>query len=230
MTHPLYKVLLHHGIHEEKAKDIIMDYSYTLMCSIGPGVPQESAMEIDLPPRPIKKKYSRQYEVKSFWSEDILKQAPDIKRGDIIYLKGQSCKRQIWDGENALALDKMHPDRICAPSVFTLNEFPNLDFFDNTIPRNTIYWITFGIDDIKELKEDTFSVEIVATDKNSYLYEIKNPHGLKKLPKRELYGYLIFIGGALPIETAEYSPDGTEILQVLDVCIRSVKEKHLSKK
>ena len=225
MTHPLYKVLLHHGIHEEKAKEIIMDYSYTLMCSIGPAVPEASAMEIDLPPKPSKKEYSRQYEVTTFASSDILKEAPDIKRGDVIYLKQESNRRRIWDGKDAIDFVVLYPYYTCVPSEFTLNEFPNLDFFDDTIRKNTVRWIKFGIGDIKELKEDTFSVEVIGMDKNIYRYEIKNPHGLKKLSKRELYAYLLFQKGTLPVETAEYSPDGMDILKVFHCNLDTLKHQ-----
>jgi len=137
---------------------------------------------------------SIRYNVSNLRAESILAEYPNIKRGDVVNFANSSWWDQtngtyMWDGRKVenLYYEKLYFEKDrhgSLPDSYTLNEFPDPAFFDDTFGHDSIRWISF--DEIKTIKDGYFVVEIEAKGKR-YNYEIKISSHLLGLTKKQLF-------------------------------------------
>ena len=100
----------------------------------------------------------------------VLKAHPNIRRGDVVHVGDDDYRnmgKYLWDGKKAIELDYTIDDYGALPSSFTLNEFPDPRYFNESIDHNTIRWIQFTEKDIIDYQpgaKGNFKVEITADD------------------------------------------------------------------
>lgn len=89
------------------------------------------------------------------------------------------------------------------PPQFTLNDFPDANYFNQSIVHNRIRWIKFDVDDIVEFKPNKgrLVVEIIGADDKTHKYKLFYDNDeIKTKSKEKFYQKLSFVKGALPIE------------------------------
>ena len=135
---------------------------------------------------------------------NILKKNTDIKRGDILHYGNSSYRNEgklIWTGTELIKLDEELDEYDHLPYSFTLNDFPDYDYFDNVISHNNIRWIQIDnynmITEICEIMYNNgkfgkyFVVTIINNDEE-YHYKILIPHQYLDVDSsQELYDKLI---------------------------------------
>lgn len=192
MSHTLSQILRSNQIPEETVKAILDEYAHCL----------------NIPTHKVDDFFSRsqQYEVSSSDTNTILEEVPYIRRGDVVHKKGGSSYRnddkKIWNGKEAIDLYDRIDDYGGLPPEFTLNEFPNTHYFDETIAHNSQRWIRFTLDDIISFCDDyCFGVHIRDPDGLGCTYTLRIPEDMEGFKTiKEIYEKLNFEDGPLAIE------------------------------
>lgn len=143
MSRNLSDILRDHGISQEDIISIINDYTDSLI--------KESSV------KQKKKKVvigpSKLYAVTDVKSSTIRQEIPEIRRGDVVWSHNDAEEsyrdmgKYVWDGHKAIKFYEEIYDTGTLPPQFTLNEFPNPQYFGKSVesePR----WIKFNVDDI----------------------------------------------------------------------------------
>lgn len=210
----LADILRNYDIDEEKVASILTDYANSLTISLkktktektkslAPSKKVKSYPNSSTPSKKVKShSKSRAYLVTSLSPKIIKKEIPDIRRGDVVYDDkdlNRNIGKYMWDGESIIELNYEHWDYGTLPSEFTLNEFPDPRYFDDSVESTAVRWIRFDVDDIvKIVPGKYFIVTIVAENGKEYSYKILYED--KKKTKKGIYNSLNFENGVLAIE------------------------------
>lgn len=97
------------------------------------------------------------------------------------------------------------------PPEFTLNEFTNTHYFDETIAHNFQRWVYFTLKDIVTFHPGvSFSIKIKDEKGLKHFYTLMIPEDMKdSKTKEEIYEKLNFEDGPLAIEYDDYEYPNT---------------------
>lgn len=144
--------------------------------------------------------YEASEDAKPFIIENPKFISKNIRRGDVVHFGDDRYRNEgkmIYDGEKLIELDEDLDEYGHLPLEFTLNEFPDYEYFSSTIDHNNIRWLR--IDDVKNIAwvspknegdRDVGLFEVLT--EGGHTYDIELPKGCENLKTpKELFDELM---------------------------------------